>query len=295
MTALTAAQLARLIDFPLHRPDATAKDVEQHCAIAREHHFAAVAVNSSYVVHARHFLEDSDVKVVAAIGYPLGGVDGDTKRYETEVAVDNGAQEIDVVMNIGRLKDGDDKYILRELRDVAEAADERFDLVPIFTDELMFITSPMHPWVKDGVAPRAEIARQNLIVYRKSSQTFRAVDDYFRTEDIVLNTIIELGSMEAIKELVKLGLGVSIAAPWVVQRELEDGSLRAIPLGRRKLKRSWAVVHWRGRRLTLAEETFVGLCRSAVESLPRTWEQSAASEAEANGRPFSVVQPAVGT
>src|SRR5882762_1070597 len=82
MTALTAAQLARLIDFPLHRPDATAKDVEQHCAIAREHHFAAVAVNSSYVVHVRHFLEDSDVKVVAAIGFPLGGTDGDTKRYE---------------------------------------------------------------------------------------------------------------------------------------------------------------------------------------------------------------------
>lgn len=125
MTALTAAQLARLIDFPLHRPDATAKDVEQHCAIARQHKFAAVAVNSSYVVHARHFLEDSDVKVVAAVGFPLGGADGDTKRYETEVAVDNGAQEIDVVMNIGRLKDGDDKYVLRELRDVAEAADER--------------------------------------------------------------------------------------------------------------------------------------------------------------------------
>lgn len=125
MTAPTAAQLARLIDFPLHRPDATAKDVEQHCAIARQHHFAAVAVNSSYVVHARHFLEDSEVKVVAAIGFPLGGMDGDTKRYETEVAVDHGAQEIDVVMNLGRLKDGDDKYVLRELRDVAEAADER--------------------------------------------------------------------------------------------------------------------------------------------------------------------------
>jgi len=65
------------------------------------------------------------VKVVAAIGFPLGGVDTDSKRYETEVAVDNGAQEIDVVMNIGRFKSGDDKYVLRELRDVAEAADER--------------------------------------------------------------------------------------------------------------------------------------------------------------------------
>lgn len=156
---------------------------------------------------------------------------------------------------------------------LSEASDDRFETVPIFTDELMFITSPLHPWAQEGVAPRAEIPRQNVIVYRKSSQTFRVVDDYFRTEDIVLNTVMELGSMEAIKELVKLGLGVSIAAPWVVQRELEDGSLRALPLGRRKLRRSWAVVHWRGRRLTLAEETFVGLCRSAVESLPRVFER----------------------
>jgi deoxyribose-phosphate aldolase len=125
MSALTPVQLARLIDFPLHRPDATAKDLEQHCAIARQHHFAAVAVNPGYVEHARHFLEGSDVKVVAAIGFPLGGTDADTKRYETEVAVDHGAQEIDVVLNLARLKDGDDKYVLRELRDVAEAADER--------------------------------------------------------------------------------------------------------------------------------------------------------------------------
>ncbi|MEY4385370.1 MAG: hypothetical protein RLY20_653 [Verrucomicrobiota bacterium] len=133
MTALTAAQLARLIDFPLHRPDATAKDLEEHCAIARQHQFAAVAVNPSYVEHARHFLEGTDVKVVAAIGFPLGGTDADTKRYETEVAVDNGAQEIDVVMNLARLKDGEDKYVLRELRDVAEAADERIVKVIIET------------------------------------------------------------------------------------------------------------------------------------------------------------------
>jgi len=125
MTVLTGAQLARLIDFPLHRPDATVKDVEQHCAIARKHGFASVTVNSSYIEHARHFLEGSDVRVIAAIAFPFGATDADSKRYETEVAVDNGAQEIDMVMNIGRLKSGDDKYVLRELRDVAEAADER--------------------------------------------------------------------------------------------------------------------------------------------------------------------------
>ena len=152
--------------------------------------------------------------------------------------------------------------------------DDRFEFLPVFTDELAFIASPLHPWAQAGEVPRAEVARQNLIIYRKSSHTFRLVDDYFRKEDIVLNTVIELGSMEAIKEMVKLGLGVSIMAPWIAQQELRDRSLVALPLGRRKLKREWGILHWRGRRLTLAEETFVGLCRSASENLMRTLDEA---------------------
>jgi DNA-binding transcriptional LysR family regulator len=80
----------------------------------------------------------------------------------------------------------------------------------------------------------------------------------------VLNTVIEAGSMEATKELVKLGLGVSIMAPWVAEKEIEDGSLVALPLGRKKLQRRWGILQWRGKRLTLAEETFMGLCESAT-------------------------------
>jgi DNA-binding transcriptional LysR family regulator len=66
---------------------------------------------------------------------------------------------------------------------------------------------------------------------------------------------------------VKLGLGVSILAPWIAKKEIEEGSLVALPLGRKKLRRRWGVLHWRGRRLTLAEETFIGLCKSACEPL----------------------------
>jgi DNA-binding transcriptional LysR family regulator len=83
----------------------------------------------------------------------------------------------------------------------------------------------------------------------------------------VLNTIIEFGSMEAIKELVKLGLGVSILAPWIAQKELQEKSLVSLSLGRRKLRRNWGILHWRGRRLSLAEETFVSLCRTVTEEL----------------------------
>lgn len=117
--------LARYIDHTLLKPDATAKDIERLCAEARAHKLFAVCVNGSWVELARHCLQESEVKVASVAGFPLGAMETDVKRFETEAAIDAGAHEIDLVINIGRLKDGDNKFILRELRDIVEAADER--------------------------------------------------------------------------------------------------------------------------------------------------------------------------
>src|SRR5436189_6224933 len=162
--------------------------------------------------------------------------------------------------------------LLRENRiDLALALEpkneEKMEFLPLFADELVFLMSPSHPWALAGQITREEIARQHYVLYNKNSYTFRMVEAYFRAEDMVLNTVIEFGSMEAIKELVKLGLGVSILAPWIAQKELHEKSLVSLSLGRRKLKRTWGIMHWRGRRLSLAEETFVSLCRTFTEEL----------------------------
>lgn len=138
---------------------------------------------------------------------------------------------------------------------------------PLFNDELGFIVGPLHPWAKAGRVNREEIPRQHYILYGKTSFTFQMIEAYFRTEGIVLHSLLDLGNMEAIKELVKLGLGVSILAAWTARKELRERSLVALPLGKRKLKRRWGVLHWRGRRLSLAEETFVGLCESVCETI----------------------------
>jgi deoxyribose-phosphate aldolase len=122
---MTAKELARYIEHTLLKPDATRAGIEKLCAEAREHRFHCVCVNGSRIVEARAFLEESDVKVATVIGFPLGAMDSDAKRYETEVAIDNGAHEIDVVLNLGRLKDADHARVVRELRDVVEAADDR--------------------------------------------------------------------------------------------------------------------------------------------------------------------------
>jgi deoxyribose-phosphate aldolase len=122
---LSPALLAAYIDHTLLKPDASLAQIEQLCAEAREHRFFAVCVNGSWVTAARHFLDGSDVKVASVVGFPLGAMTSDVKRFETEVAIDDGAHEIDVVLNIARLQAGDDKYVFREIVDVVEAADER--------------------------------------------------------------------------------------------------------------------------------------------------------------------------
>lgn len=125
MMNLSAGQLAHYIDHTLLKAEATAEDIKRLCAEARERGFFSVCVHGARVGLALDLLEGSQVKVVTVAGFPLGAAEADVKRFETEAAIDSGAQEIDVVLNIGRLKEGDDAYVLRELRDVVEAADER--------------------------------------------------------------------------------------------------------------------------------------------------------------------------
>jgi DNA-binding transcriptional LysR family regulator len=167
--------------------------------------------------------------------------------------------------------------LLQQRIDLALALDSgeaQLEFHPLFTDELHFIVAALHPWAKTGQVERAEIPRQNYILYHKRSITFRLIEDYFRRERLVLHRVIEVGSMEATKELVKLGVGVSLLAPWIARKEIEDGSLVALPLGRKKLQRRWGISYWRGRRLTLAEETFVGLCKSATQHLGSAAERT---------------------
>ena len=118
-------ELAGIIEHTLLKPDATRGDIEQWCAEAKAHGFFSVVVHSSRVAQAVHLLDGTEVKVTAAVALPWGASDADVKRFETEVAVDFGAHFVELAVNLGHLKDGDDAAALRELRDVVEAADER--------------------------------------------------------------------------------------------------------------------------------------------------------------------------
>jgi LysR family transcriptional regulator, low CO2-responsive transcriptional regulator len=146
---------------------------------------------------------------------------------------------------------------------------------PLFEDEMQFLVSPLHAWAQKGYVPRRQIGEETFIMYSKTSYTFRMVNEYFQRDGVALQNFMELGNIEAIKELVKIGLGVAVLAPWAARKEIAEGSLVAFPLGARKLRRVWGISHLRGRRLALAEETFAGLCDSVAESLHLTSAEAA--------------------
>ncbi len=115
------AQIAQLIDHTVLRPDATKADVEQLCREARQANFYSVCVNPTWVSLARQLLEGSNVKVCCVVGFPLGAQPPETKAMEARAAIRQGAKEIDMVINVGALKSGDDEMVLRDIRGVVEA------------------------------------------------------------------------------------------------------------------------------------------------------------------------------
>ena len=115
-------KLAKRIDHTILKADATRADVERLCAEARAYGFATVCVNSCWTALAAKLLAGSDIGVTVVVGFPLGAMCTEGKVAEARQAVADGATEIDMVINIGWLKDGDDKAVTDDIAAVVEAA-----------------------------------------------------------------------------------------------------------------------------------------------------------------------------
>ncbi|MEK6551865.1 MAG: deoxyribose-phosphate aldolase [Bacteroidota bacterium] len=115
-------EVARMIDHTLLKPEATPKEIKTLCEEARTYNFASVCINPSYVPMCKDLLSGSKVKVCTVIGFPLGATTTETKRFEAEQALKNGAQEIDMVINIGMLKQGENEYVFNDINQVVLAA-----------------------------------------------------------------------------------------------------------------------------------------------------------------------------
>ena len=119
---LSDKNLARKIDHTLLKPEATTDDIKALCEEARKYDFASVCINPGYVTLCSDLLKGTDVKVCTVIGFPLGSTTTETKKYEAEQAIMNGAEEIDMVINVGRLKQRDYEYVFHDVNQVVLVA-----------------------------------------------------------------------------------------------------------------------------------------------------------------------------
>ncbi|MGQ0540987.1 MAG: deoxyribose-phosphate aldolase [Blastocatellia bacterium] len=120
----TAHDWASLIDHTLLKPEASEADIKKLCDEAAQFGFASVCVNPGWVKKASEFLRGTSVPVCTVIGFPLGATLSDVKAYEARRAIFNGAREVDMVINVGALKSGDDCLVEDDIRAVADAAHE---------------------------------------------------------------------------------------------------------------------------------------------------------------------------
>ncbi|HEM3597442.1 TPA: deoxyribose-phosphate aldolase [Streptococcus suis] len=118
-------KLNKYIDHTILKPETTQEQVEKILSEAKEYDFASVCVNPTWVSLAAESLKDSDVKVCTVIGFPLGANTSAVKAFETEDAIANGADEIDMVINVGALKAGNDALVLDDIKAVVDASGDK--------------------------------------------------------------------------------------------------------------------------------------------------------------------------
>lgn len=163
-TTITKEHLAAMMDHTCLKAYAVKEDFDKLCREAKENGFAMVAINSSPVSYCKNLLKDTPVHVGAAISFPLGQTAIETKVYETEKSIEDGADEIDYVINIGELKNGNLAYIRKEMEQIVTVCHRNNVLVKVIFENC-YLT-------KEEITQAAQIAKEVQPDFIKTSTGF---------------------------------------------------------------------------------------------------------------------------
>ena len=186
--------LGNYIDHTNLKAFATLKDIKKLCDEAKKYHFQTVCVNPCYVKSAKDYLKGSNTLVCTVIGFPLGANTIQTKEYEAIEAINDGADEIDMVINIGALKNKDYDYIKQEISDIRDACDGKTLKVIIETCYLD----------DEEIAKMTEICNETFVNFIKTSTCFGTRGASFHDIEIInehKNDLLEVKASGGIKTL----------------------------------------------------------------------------------------------
>lgn len=156
--------LNKYFDHTLLKPDATQDQIDKIVEEAKEYDFYSVCVNSSYVARCYDALKDTDVKVAAVVGFPLGACTTQSKAFETEEACMDGASEIDMVLNVGKFKSFDYDYIRDDIRAVVCAAEKFGAIVKVILETCLL--------TKEEIVEACKLAKEAGAAFVKTSTGF---------------------------------------------------------------------------------------------------------------------------
>ena len=149
---------------------------------------------------------------------------------------------------------------------VQPVAQPSLSFMPLVEDELTFVAHPLHTWAVKRRVLREQIGRRSLIMPEGQGDTFSLIAAYFKSEGSI-EPLMEVTDEEVVKRLVQLNLGVGILPSWRVAQEIQQGTLTPLPLGRRRLRRSWGILHRRDHTPGLAHSLLIDLIRDAMREL----------------------------
>ncbi|WP_027963477.1 deoxyribose-phosphate aldolase [Halalkalibacillus halophilus] len=155
--------LAAMIDHTQLKPETQVEKINQVCEEAKTYNFASVCVTPTWVTHCHELLKDTEVKVCTVIGFPLGATTLETKAFETKQAIENGASEIDMVINIGSLKDGHYEEVEQDIKAVVNEAEDKAIVKVIIETSLL---------TKDEKVKACELAKRAGADFVKTSTGF---------------------------------------------------------------------------------------------------------------------------
>ena len=181
--------LAGMIDHTNLKAFATEKDFEKLCQEAKEYHFAMVAINPYPVAFCKSILKDTGVHVGAAIAFPLGQTDIESKVAETLQAISDGADEIDYVLNVGKLKEGNSEYIRKEMQAITSVCRERGIICKVIFENC-YLT-------KEEIKLAAEIAKEVRPDFIKTSTGFGTSGATYEDVKLMKDTVGDLVKVKA--------------------------------------------------------------------------------------------------
>lgn len=174
----------KYIDHTVLLADTTASTIEKLCEEAKKYDFAAVCVNTCWAKKCSELLQETDVKVCCVVGFPLGACTTATKAFEVKQAIENGASEIDMVINIGALKDQNYEYVVEDIKAVVEAAEGK--VVKVILENCLL--------TKDEIVKACQLCVEAKAHFVKTSTGFSKSGA--TVEDVILMRSIVKGHAE---------------------------------------------------------------------------------------------------